>query len=80
VARDVAEQVRFGLPDDYWSRYAGRVSALDLAQVSAAGRALVAPERLVWLVVGDRAVIEPGIRALGLGEIRELKEEPKEAP
>jgi zinc protease len=73
VAQDVAEQVRFGLPDDYWSRYAGRVRALDLAQVSAAGKALVAPQRLVWLVVGDRAAIEPGIRALGLGEIRELK-------
>jgi hypothetical protein len=24
-------------------------------------------------VVGDRAVIEPGIRALGLGELRVLK-------
>jgi zinc protease len=76
VARDVAEQVRFGLPDDYWSRYAGSVRALDLAQVTAAGQALVAPRRLVWLVVGDRAVIEPGIRALGLGEIRVLEEKP----
>ena len=76
VARDVAEQVRFGLPDDYWNRYAERVRALDLAQVSAAGKALISPQRMVWLVVGDRAAIEPGIRALGLGEIRELKEEP----
>ena len=50
--------------------------ALDLAQVTAAGKALVAPQRLVWLVVGDRAVIEPGIRALGLGEIRALEEKP----
>jgi zinc protease len=76
VARDVAEQVRFELPDDYWSRYAGSVRALDLAQVTAAGKALVAPQRMVWLVVGDRAVIEPGIRALGLGEIRALEETP----
>jgi zinc protease len=76
VARDIAEQVRFGLPGDHWDRYAGRVRALDLAQVSSAGKALVAPRRLVWLVVGDRAVIEPGIRALGLGEIRVLEEGP----
>jgi zinc protease len=76
VARDVAEQVRFGLPDDYWSGYAGSVRALDLAQVSAAGKALLAPPRLVWLVVGDRALIEPRIRALGLGEIRVLEEGP----
>jgi zinc protease len=72
VAEAVAEQVRFGLPDDHWSGYAGRVRALDLAQITAAGRALIAPKRLVWLVVGDRAAIEPGIRALGLGELRTL--------
>ena len=72
VAQDVAEQVRFGLPNDHWSRYADRVRALDLAQVTAAGRALLAPKRLVWLVVGDRAAIEPGIRGLGLGELRTL--------
>ena len=45
------------------------------AQVTAAGRALIAPKRLVWLVVGDRAAIEPGIRALGLGELRTLSED-----
>ena len=34
VAQDVGELVRFGLPDDYWTTYAGRVRALD----SPAGR------------------------------------------
>jgi zinc protease len=72
VAGDVGTLVRFDLPDDYWSSYAARVRALGLPQVAAAGRALVAPERLVWLVVGDRAAIEPGIRKLGLGELHLL--------
>ena len=27
-------------------------------------------DRLVWVVVGDLAKIEPGIRELGFGEIR----------
>jgi zinc protease len=27
---------------------------------------------LVWVVVGDRATVEPAIRELGLGEIRLL--------
>jgi zinc protease len=65
VAADIGELVRFSLPDDHWNRYAARVRALDLAQVTAAARALVAPERLVWLVVGDAAAIEPGLRAAG---------------
>ena len=72
VAQDVGELVRFDLPDDYWTRYAGRVRALDLAGVAAAGRALVERDRLVWLVVGDRAQIEPDIRKLGFGELRVL--------
>ena len=38
VAQDVGELVRFGLPDDYWTTYAGRVRALDLPQVTAAAR------------------------------------------
>jgi zinc protease len=72
VATDLAELVRFDLPDDHWSTYAARVRALDLAQVRAAGKALVSPERLVWLVVGDRAKVEPAIRKLGFGELRVL--------
>jgi len=72
VAQDVGELVRFGLPDDYWNGYAAQVRALTLPQVSAAGKVLVAPERLIWLVIGDRAVIEPGIRKLGIGELHVL--------
>ncbi len=72
VAQDVGELVRFGLPDDYWTTYADRVRALELAQVTNAGKALVARDRLIWLVVGDRAKIEPGIRALGFGELHVL--------
>jgi zinc protease len=30
---------------------------------------VVQPEGMVWVVVGDRAKIEEGIRALGYGEI-----------
>jgi zinc protease len=72
VAQDIAELVRFGLPDDHWNGYADRVRALDLAQVTAAGRALVVPSQIVWLVVGDGASIEPAIRKLGWGELRRL--------
>jgi len=28
------------------------------------------PDQLVWVIVGDRAKIEPGLRELKLGEIR----------
>jgi zinc protease len=70
VLRDIAELVRFGLPDDYWSRYAELVGNLDVDEVNAAARRLLAPDKLTWVVIGDLGVIEDEVRALGLGEVR----------
>jgi zinc protease len=70
VARDIAEIVRFGLPDDYWDDYAELVTALDAAEVNAAARRLLQPERLTWIVVGDLGVIADDVRALGFGDLR----------
>ncbi len=70
VARDIAELVRFGLPDDYWTSYAELVGALDAEDVNAVAKRVLAPDRLTWVVVGDLDVIEAGVRALGLGEVR----------
>jgi zinc protease len=30
------------------------------------------PEKLAWVIAGDRAKIEPGLRELGLGEIKAI--------
>jgi zinc protease len=69
VSESIGEIVRFGLPDDYYATFADRVRATTREEVAAAGR-LIDPAQLVWVVAGDRAVIEPGLRGLGLGEIR----------
>jgi zinc protease len=69
VARDIAELVRFDLPDDYWSDYAELVNGLDAAEVNAAAMRLLQPERLTWVVVGDRSVIERDVRALQFGDV-----------
>ena len=69
VADSLAEMVRFGLPDDYWDRYPEEVRALSDDQISVAASEVVKPDGLVWVVVGDRAKIEPGIRELGYGDI-----------
>ena len=38
--------------------------------LDAAAKQVVHPDNLIWVVVGDRAKIEAGIRDLGYGEIR----------
>ncbi len=70
LAGSIGEIVTFGLEDRYFDGYADRVRAQTLATVAAAARETIHPDRLVWVVVGDRAKIEQGVRNLGLGEIR----------
>ena len=70
VAGSLSDIVTFGLDDRYFDTYGDRVRAQDSATVTAAARAVIHPDRLVWVVVGDRSKIEAGIRELKLGEIR----------
>ena len=69
VLGSLAEIVTYGLPDDYWDTYASRVRELSIEQVMEAADEVIAPDNLLWVVVGDRQQIEPQIRALGIGEI-----------
>ena len=69
VAGSIGEIIAYGLDDRYFDTYADRVRAQTVATVTqAAGRAVL-PDKLVWVIVGDRAKIEPAVRELGLGEI-----------
>jgi zinc protease len=72
VGGSIAEIVRFGLPEDYFTTYPSKVMALTVKDLTRAAETVVHPDQLVWVVVGDRAKIEPGIRALKWGEIQLL--------
>lgn len=67
--------LQYGLPDDYYDTYAARVAAQTPAGIDALARRLVLPRQPVWIVVGDLAKIEAGIRALKLGEVRKIDTE-----
>ena len=69
---DLVQMVRFGLPDDYWATYASSVRGLSLAEIRAEADRVLQPDRMIWVVVGDRARIEESVQALDLGEIRFL--------
>lgn len=68
----IGGMVRYGLPDDYYATYASNVQRLRVQDVGEAAQKVVQPEHLVWVVVGDRAKVEPTIRELGYGDIRYL--------
>jgi len=72
VTASLSQIVQFGLPTDYFDTFAGKVRALALPAANAAARKLVPPKGVVFVVVGDRAKIEEGVRSLGLGTVKIL--------
>jgi zinc protease len=69
VQASLGEIVRFGLPDDYFQKYSGRVQKLTIDDLAKAAKKVVHPEAVTWVIVGDRARIEPKIRELGFSEV-----------
>ncbi len=72
VLRDIAVIVAYDLPDNYWDTYVENVRNLSLKQIAESADSVIKPDNLVWVVVGDREIIEPKIRELELGEIIHL--------
>ena len=69
LGSSVAEIIQYDLDDDYYQRYATAIRDLGEDEVANAARALVRPDNLVWVVVGDLSQIEAPVRALGLGPV-----------
>jgi zinc protease len=67
------QQLNYGYPDDYFATYARRVRALSEADLASAAAKVVRPEDVIWIVIGDLAVVERGIRELGFGEVMRLE-------
>jgi zinc protease len=68
----IRESVVFGRPDDYYETLAAKVNALALSDIQAAAERVVRPGNMVWIVVGDLAKIEAGIRELGFDEVKHM--------
>jgi zinc protease len=72
VAHSIGEILRYSLPENYYQTYPDKVLALTTATVNEAAREVVKPKNMIWVVVGDRAKIEPGLKELGFGEIQRI--------
>jgi zinc protease len=70
VGESIVDLVHFGFPDDYYETYAGKVRALKTWDLNDAAKVVVHPDNMIWVVVGDRAKIEAGVKELNFGEVR----------
>jgi zinc protease len=70
VNRSLVDLVTYNLPDTYFKSYPEKIRNLKLTDISAAAAKTLHPDQVVWIVVGDRAKVEPTLKELGWGEIR----------
>ena len=72
VAGSYADIITYHLKDSYWNDFVGEVQSMTPAKLTSAAQKLVHPDALTWVIVGDLAKIEAGIRKLNLGEVKVL--------
>ena len=70
IAGELQNMVVWGVPENYYDTYAGTVGSMTAAQAAVAAQAIVGSGPTTWVVVGDRASIEPKIRALGFADVQ----------
>lgn len=69
LAGSLSELVSAQLSDTYYEDFVKSVRALDPAAIQAAAKRVIQPQSLTWVIVGDLAKIEAGVKALGLGPV-----------
>jgi predicted Zn-dependent peptidase len=72
LARKLEEQVVHSLPDEYFPTFIRSVVQVTGPGVEKAAAQYIQPDKFAVVVVGDRKVIEPGIRALNLAPVEVL--------
>jgi len=70
LASSLSQMFIYNLPDDYFATYTDRIRAVTSAEVQRIAQKYIQPDRFAVVVIGDRKIIEPAIRALNLGPIR----------
>jgi zinc protease len=65
----------YGLPTDYYSLLPAKINAINDADVAKVVGRYLKPQSMVVVAVGDRAKIEPELKKLNLGEIKQLDNE-----
>jgi len=70
VGFSILDLLQFGWPDNYYDTMAGKIRALKTSDLDAAAKRVVHPDGMVWVIVGDRAKIEQGVRDAGIGKVK----------
>jgi zinc protease len=67
ISNNLANLVTFGLPDSYFNDFIAKINSVTLNDVNRVAKQYLDPEKMAIVIVGDRKVIEPGLKELGYG-------------
>jgi zinc protease len=62
----------YGYPANYLETYKAAIEKVTIADVTAAAKRYIHPEKLAVLVVGNQSEIKPGLDALNLGAVKSI--------
>jgi predicted Zn-dependent peptidase len=76
IASQMLPLVTYGIPLNFYDTAVQKIDAVTQADVQRVARKYVDPDHLTIVIVGDRKLIEPGLRALNPGQIiiRDVKD------
>jgi predicted Zn-dependent peptidase len=66
VMSGMESNVLYRRPDKYYETLASRYRGLTAAQLDAAAKAVIDPNKLTWVVIGDAAKVKPQLDPLGI--------------
>ncbi len=65
ISNQFANLLTYNLPDSYFNDYISKVNAVTVADVNRVAKQYLDPSKMAIVIVGDRAVIESGLKQLG---------------
>lgn len=69
ISGQLANLVVYNLPDSYFNDYIAKVGSITVDDVNRVAKQYLDPSKMAIVIVGDRKVIEPGLKELGYGII-----------
>ena len=76
LTQSIADLVQFNLPDNYFDLLYDQISALNTEKVREAATALIHPDKIVWVVVGDKAKLQINLREAGMSDVQVASAKP----
>ena len=66
ISNQLGTLVTYGLPDAYFNDYISKINAVTIDDVNRVANKYLDPSKMAIVIVGDRKVIEPGLKQLNL--------------